>query len=156
MNCLHSFRTKKKLKSLKKVSGNKDFCGVLIHSKDTKILEFNQYRKSFKTPSIIYTDLQSLIKKIDGCKNNSEKLATAKVGKCIPCGCSVCTIWTFDVIENKHDACSGKYCMEKFFKSFREHAMKIINFEKRKMIPLTNEQQKLYEKTKICYIWKKS
>ena len=31
-------------------------------SKDTKILEFNEYRKSDKTPSIIYADLEFLIK----------------------------------------------------------------------------------------------
>ena len=30
-----------------------------------------------------------------------------------------------------------------------------INFEKRRMIPLTDEQQKSYEKTKICVICKK-
>ena len=29
---------------------------------DTKILEFNQYPKSQKKPSIIYADLESLIK----------------------------------------------------------------------------------------------
>ena len=31
-------------------------------SKDTKMLEFNQYRKSDKIPSIVYADLESLIK----------------------------------------------------------------------------------------------
>ena len=30
---------------------------------DTKILEFNQYQKPDKTPSIIYADLRSFIKK---------------------------------------------------------------------------------------------
>ena len=40
---------------------------------DTKILEFNQYKKSDETPIIIYTDLESLIKIIDGSKSNSEK-----------------------------------------------------------------------------------
>ena len=32
-------------------------------SEDTKILEFNQYRKSEKTQGTIYVDLESLIKK---------------------------------------------------------------------------------------------
>ena len=32
-------------------------------SEDTKILQFNQYHKSDKTPFIIYADLESLIKK---------------------------------------------------------------------------------------------
>ena len=30
--------------------GKKYFCGVVMPSKDTKILEFNQLRKSDKTP----------------------------------------------------------------------------------------------------------
>ena len=42
-----------------------------MSSKDTKILEFNKYQKSDKAPFIIYADLEYLIEKIDGCKNNS-------------------------------------------------------------------------------------
>ena len=36
------------------------------------ILEFNHFMKSDKPPYIIYADLESLIKKIDGCTNNPE------------------------------------------------------------------------------------
>lgn len=60
------------------------------------------------------------------------------------------TIWTLDTIEDKHDIHKGKDCMKKSCKSWREHEMKIINFEKMKMTPLTKEQKELYEKTKIC------
>ena len=45
------------------------FCGVLMPSEDTKILEFNQYRKSDKTPSIIYVHLEFLLKRTDEYKN---------------------------------------------------------------------------------------
>ena len=31
--------------------------------------------------------------------------------------------------------------MKKFFESLTKHTMMIINFEKKKMIPLTNEEQ---------------
>ena len=48
------------------------------------------------------------------------------------------TIWTFDGKENKHDVYRNEDCMKKFCGSLREHEMKIINFEKKKMIPLTN------------------
>ena len=70
-------------------------------SKDPKILEFNQYRKSDKIPSrsIIRADLESLIKKVDGCKNNPEKLSKTKVAEHISCGCSMSAIQTFDVIK---------------------------------------------------------
>ena len=70
MNCLHSFRTKNKLELHKRVCENKDFCNVIMPSGDTKILEFDKYQKSDKIPIIIYADLECVIEKIDGCKNN--------------------------------------------------------------------------------------
>ena len=33
--------------------------------------------------------------------------------------------------------------------------MKIINHEKKEMIPLTNEEKEFYEKKKVCHICKK-
>ena len=48
LNCLYSFRTKKKLESHKKVDKNKYFCNAIMSSKDTEILEFNQYQKLIK------------------------------------------------------------------------------------------------------------
>ena len=47
-------------------------------SEDTKILEFNQYQKSDKTPFIIYGDLKCITEKIDECKNNPENSSTPK------------------------------------------------------------------------------
>ena len=43
--------------------------------------------------------------------------------------------------------------MKKFCESLREQAMEIINFKKKKMKLLTNEQQKSYENSKICDIY---
>ena len=51
---------------------------------------------------IIYADIESLIKKINGCANNPEKSSTTKLGEHIPCGYSMSTIRAFDNIENKH------------------------------------------------------
>ena len=45
-------------------------------SEDTKILEFNKYQKSDKAPFIIYADLECIIEKIDGYKNNPENSST--------------------------------------------------------------------------------
>ena len=64
-------------------------------SADTKILGFNQNQKSDKAPFIIYADLESLIEKIDGFKNNPEKSSTTKVSKHIPSGFSMSTILSF-------------------------------------------------------------
>ena len=101
-------------------------------SEDTKILEFNQYQKFDKTPFIIYADLEYLIEKIDGCKNNPENSFTTKVGEHIPSGFEISTVSLFNSIENKHDVYIGEDRMKTFRESLREHAMKIINFEKKK------------------------
>ena len=44
--------------------------------------------------------------------------------------------------------------MKKFCESLREHSMKIIIFNKKKMKLLTKEHQESYENIKICYICK--
>ena len=65
------------------------------------------------------------------------------------------TIWTFGGIENKLDVYRGEDCMKKFCESSREHEVKIINFEKKKIVLLTKEQKEPYQKATICYICKK-
>ena len=72
LNCLNSFRTENKLKSHEKVCKNKDFCGFVMPTEKKKILGFNQYMKSDKMPYIIYSDIESLNRKLDGCANNPE------------------------------------------------------------------------------------
>ena len=129
MNCLHSFRTKNKLESHKKVCETKNFLNIIIHSEDTKVLQFNQYQKSHEAPFIIYADLECIIGKIDGCKNNPENSSTTKVSKHIPSGFSMSTISPFRSIENNQDVHRGKDCMKKFCEFLREDAMKIINFK---------------------------
>ena len=66
---------------IKKVCENKDICDDVNFSKKTKILEFNQYRKSDKVRLIIYAGLECLIKKFDGCKNKPENSSTTKAGE---------------------------------------------------------------------------
>ena len=51
---------------------------------DTKISEINQDQKSDKAPFVIYADLECLVEKTDGCKNNSKSSFLIKVGKHIP------------------------------------------------------------------------
>ena len=46
-----------------------------------------------KVPFIIYEDLECLIEKIDGCKNNLENSPTKEVGEQISSGFSMSTIY---------------------------------------------------------------
>ena len=93
LNCFHSCTTENKLQSHKTVYENKDFCITIMPSEDAKTLEFNQYQKSDKAPFIIYADLECIIEKIDGCKNNPENSSTTKVSKHIPLGFSMSAIF---------------------------------------------------------------
>ena len=129
LNCLHSFKTKNKRESHKKVCKNKHFCNVIMPSEDTKLLEFKQYQKSHKVKFIIYVDLECMIEKIYGCKNNAENSSTIKEGEHVPLGSSMSTISSFRSIQSNHDVYRGKNCMKKFCESLREHAMnnEIIN-----------------------------
>ena len=45
--------------------------------------------------------------------------------------------------------------MKKFCKDLIEDATKIINYKKKKMIPLTKEEKIHYNEQEICYICKK-
>ena len=54
------------------------------------------------------------------------------------------TLSSYRSIENKHDACRGKDCMKKFCEFLREHVMKVINLENKKMKLVTEEQQESY------------
>ena len=46
--------------------------------------------------------------------------------------------------------------MGKFCKDFREHTMRMFNYEKEEVIPLTDEENTSYEEQKVCYICKKN
>ena len=144
LNFLHSFRTKNKFELHKKVCENENFCNVIMPSEDTKILEYNQYQKSDKASFIVCADLECIIEKIDGCKNNLKNVSSTKVSEHIPSGFSVSTICSIRSIENKHYICRGMNCKKKFCKFLKEHAIKISNSKNKKMKLLTKEQQESY------------
>ena len=63
-------------------------------------------------------------------------------------GYSLFTNCSFDSAENELDLYKGEDCMERFCKDLREHAMKIINYEKKEMMQLTHEENKYNEMQK--------
>ena len=69
---------------MKKYVKIKFFVELQCHQKKDNILEFCQYMKSDKMPYIIYADIESLIRKIDGYANNPENSSTTKIDKHIP------------------------------------------------------------------------
>ena len=120
-----------------------------------KILKYNPGEKSLKVPFVIYADLECLLEKIDSCQNDPEKSSTEKKAEHTPSGYSWITCCSFNESKNEWGYYRGKDCMEMFCKDLRNQAMKIIYYEKKDMIPLTDEETKFYEKQKVCYICEK-
>ena len=60
-----------------------------------------------------------------------------------------------DKDKDKHAVYRGEDYMKKFCEYLKEHTMKKNNFEKKKMIPLTNKKQESYASQEICHICKK-
>ena len=124
-------------------------------TKDNNIIKYNHGEKSMKVPFIIYADLECLLEKMSTCINKPNESSTTKINKHTPSGYSIFTSCSFDKSENKLNYYRGKDCMKKFSKDLREHASKIVDYEKKKMILLTTEEKIYHNKQKICYICKK-
>ena len=119
---------------------------------NNKILKFNLGEKSLKHPFIIYANLECLLEKIDTCYNSPEKSYTEKKGKHKPSGYSLVACCSFDKTKTTVNYYRGKDCMKIFCKDLRNQAMKIINYEKKKEIILTDEEKESYENQKNCHI----
>ena len=80
-------------------------------------------------------------KKKDICRNNPEKPYTEKITKHTPSGYSLVTCCSYDTSKNKRKYYRAEDCMKMLSKNLREQEMKISNYEKKEMIPLTNEDK---------------
>ena len=151
LNCFCAYSTKNKFEAHKKICENHDYCHVEMPTKDNNIIKHNHGEKSIKLPFVIYADLECLLEKISACQNNPNKSSTAKINKHTPSGYPLFTHCSFDESKNM----KKKNFMKKFCKDLRVHVTKNINYEKKKMIPLTTKEEIYHNKQKICYICKK-
>ena len=155
LNCFSSYSTKEKLKKHKKVCENHDYCYVEMPEEDNKILKYNHGEKSVTATFVIYADLEFLLEKMNTCHNNPEKSSTTKINKHTPSGYSLFTHCSFDTTKNKLHYYRGKNCMKNFCLDFREHAIKLINYEKKEMISVrVNDDVYMYIYTVYFYLRK--
>ena len=158
LNCFHSYRTENKLNAHKKICENSEYCNIEIPSPNNNLIKYNQgesLTKSLKLPFVIYADLECILKKISTCYNNPDLSSTTKINQHIPSGYSLYTSCSFDKSNNKLSYYRGEDCMRRFCKDLKDHAIKIIDFKKKYMIPLTKEEKDNYNKENICHICKK-
>ena len=108
LNCLHSYRTKSKLKKHEKICKNHDFCHLKMSDAENSILKSKPGKKSLKHAFIIYADLECLLLKMNTCNNNPNKSCATAKALHKPSGYSLLTSCSFDKSENKQTYYRGK------------------------------------------------
>ena len=151
LGCLHSFRTDNALKKHERLCDNHDYCEIVMPTEDNNALKYNRGEKSLKVANIIYMDLESLLIKQQSSQNNPEKSYTEK----LLLGYSINLVRSYEPNKNIRNFYRGKDCIKKLCEDLKTQAMEVINFEKKDMIPLTDDEIKYYEERKYCHICKR-
>ena len=89
------------------------------------------------------------------CSNNPTKSNTEKKAKHIASGYSLVTCCSFDKSNNEQKYYRGRYCMRRFCDDLKEQAIKIMNYEQKEMMPLTDEEKESQKSQTICHICEK-
>ena len=116
----------------------------------------NHREKSLRLQWIIYVDFECLLIKKQSYQRNPEESYTEKKSIHESCGYSVDLVSSFDSKQDKHSYYRGRDCPKKFCEDLKKHAMNIINFKEKDMIPLTDKEIIDYKEQKLCHICKKS
>ena len=120
-----------------------------------KILKYNYGEKSLRASFVIYFDLESLLMKQKSCQNNPNKSYTERKAIHKPCGYTLNLVCSFDSEQNEQSFYRGRDCIKRFCRKIKELGTRIVNYEKKDMIPLTDNENKYYENQKKCYICNK-
>ena len=71
------------------------------------------------------------------------------------CGYSLDLVSSFDSNQNKHNFYGGKDYIKKLCSYLKEVGIKIINYEEKDMIPLTDSENKFHKEQEKCHICQK-
>ena len=122
-------------------------------------VKFHKGQNQFKVPFIMYADFESILKKVDKWYvkrqkyENGEKSYTEKINKHIPSGFCVYSKFAYGEIEDPMKVYRGKDCVEVFCEYIEKEAQRLFkSFPEKKMIPLTKEEWREYDKATKCHI----
>ena len=156
LNYLHSYRSNNTLKKHEQLRENNDYSYIEMPNKKNNTLKYSEGAKSLKIPYVIYADLECLLLKQQSCQNNPSKSYTERKAIHEPCGYSLDLVSSFDSKENKHGFHRGKDCIKIFSKELKKIYIKIVNYEQKEMIPLTDKKKNIMKSKKNATYVKKS
>ena len=114
-------------------------------TKFNKTLKYNHGEKSLKVPLTTYADLECLLIKQQSCQNNPNESYTERKAVYETCGYALSLVCSFDKTKNKHSFYRRRDCIKRSCSDLKELGTKIVNYEQKVMIPLTDNENKYYE-----------
>ena len=120
--------------------------------KKNNILKYSDGAKSLKITYVIYADLECLLLKQQSWQNNHKKSYTERKAIHEPYCYSLDLVSSFNVKENKHCFYRGKDCIKKFCKELKEICTRIVNYEQKEMVPLTDKEREYYDELKMLHM----
>ena len=106
-------------------------------------------------PFIMHVELECLLENIITCHNHPNKSSKIKINEHTHSDYSLLTYYSFENTKHRLSHYRGKDCMKMLCKELKEHPKRVIYFEKKEIISLTEEENESHENQKFCYIWKK-
>ena len=123
--------------------------------KNNKTLKYYHGEKLLKLPFTIYADLKCLLIKQQSCQNNPNESYTGRKAMHELWGYALSLVCSFDSKQNNRNFYRGRDCIKRFCSDLKELGTKIINYEEKEMIPLTDNENKSYEEQEKCHICQK-
>ena len=114
-------------------------------TEDNNTLKYNHAETSLRAPFTTYADLECLLIKQESFQNNPNQCYTERKAMHEPCGYSLDLVSSFDSKQNKNSFYRGKDCIKKFCSDLKELGAKVINYEQKEMIPLTDNEKEQKE-----------
>ncbi|XP_063391753.1 uncharacterized protein LOC134677251 [Cydia fagiglandana] len=146
--CLHPFANKNKLDQHRTIG-----CGetlVELPEQNDKYLHFKNYKNKMKVPFVVYGDFESILVPLDSEKSTS---ATYNTHKHVPCSFSYYIHCDYDSNLSKFVIYRGEDCVQKFIKSLRKDADRIIEILQKVVPPKNNSGANT--SSDVCHICKK-
>ena len=124
-------------------------------TEDNNKLKYNHGKKSLKALFANYVDLECLLIKKQSLPNNLNGSYTERKAMHETCGYSFDLISLFDSRQNKHSFYREKDCIKKFCSDLKELGTKIVNYEEKDMMTLTDSENRFYKEQRKCHICQK-
>ena len=99
--------------------------------------------------------IECLLFNMDSCENTNNNSFTECKSLHIPSGFSILTCYSFDKSQNKQIYYRGKDCMQKFSLHLGNIFVKLINYQQKPMLPLTDSEKVLHDSQKVCFLCEK-